>query len=371
LTYRTHTIEFEHSKISRLLLDGSKEALLPNFLLELSNESMRGLNGLGFKPRDLTEVEATLEEEVHESPTIQLKDDNLIEKPTPIGPASEKCPVVAVDVSSIRIGESEQGLLYSLRGAIVWRVGSSYNFTRCGPITFHLNDDMARSVVARKYSNEHVIYSTWSPVTERLLARLRNSLERWMQETACSRIGDGIVLLDGSLTAGTPDNPAFYVEAILRKARKNGNRVMAFSKETRLCYSGRKITRLLEGINIPCILDIDRLIVPQFPSTPVRLMGRVYLAKLGWKSFPFRVDIDRELSEEKSKDTFSLLMGSDLVEQGYPETLRLAHILSTFTANEVLAIQRYLSIEYGLKLMPRLSLRRSLFGPFGTCKEAS
>ncbi|MGQ9542508.1 MAG: DNA double-strand break repair nuclease NurA [Candidatus Bathyarchaeia archaeon] len=352
-------------------MDGSKETLLPSFLLELSNESMKAMNGGVFKPRDLSEAEVNLEEEVDEPHTIQLHDNPTIEKPTPIKPSSKECPVVAVDVSSVRVGESEQGLLYSLRGAIVWREGSSYNFTRCGPVTFHLNDDVARSVANRGCSVEHLPYSSWSPMTERLLARLRNSLERWMQELACSRLVDGIILLDGSLTAGTPDNPTVYVEAILRRAREKGNRVMAFSKETRLCYSGRRITRLLDGTDLPCILNIDRLIVPQFPSAPVRLMGRVYLAKLGLMSFPFRVDVDRQLSEDVSIETFSLLMNSDLVEQGYPETLRLAHILSTFTANEVLAIQRHLSIEYGLKLMPRLSLRRSLFGPFGTSTEAS
>jgi len=52
--------------------------------------------------------------------------------------------------------------------------------------------------------------------------------------------------------------------------------------------------------------------------------------------------------------------------QGYPETLRLAHIFSTFTANDVIAVQRHLASTYGLRIVPRFSVRRSLFGPFGT-----
>jgi hypothetical protein len=192
-----------------------------------------------------------------------------------------------------------------------------------------------------------------------------------MQRLACSRLSRGIVLLDGSLTAGTPDNPTVYLEDILNRSRENGNAVIAFSKETKLCFSGKKITRLLDKANYPCMLNIDRIITPQFPSAPVRLMGRVYVAKLTSRGLPFRVDIDRQLSEESAAKAVGRLINSDIVEQGYPETLRLAHILSTFTANEILAIQRHLSIEYGLKLAPRLSFRRSLFGPYGTSTEAS
>jgi len=352
-------------------LEDSKTTLLPDFLLDLSSESMRTINGGSFEPRELSTAEISLEEEIDEDPAINLKDTPMLSKPTPIPATLGNCSVVAVDVSSIRVGESEQGLLYSLRGALVWREGSSYNFTRCGPLTFHVNDAIARSLNKRSYAKEDLTYSAWSPMTERVLARLRNTLERWMQKIACSRFSKGIVLLDGSLTAGTPDNPTVYVEELLNRARENSNVVIAFSKETRLCYSGKRITRLLDEADPPCMLDIDRLIAPQFPSTPVRLMGRVYVAKLAQISFPFRVDIDRQLPEESGIAAVGRLINSDLVEQGYPETLRLAHILSTFTANEVLAIQRHLSIEYGLRLAPRFSFRRSLFGPFGTSTEAS
>jgi len=180
-----------------------------------------------------------------------------------------------------------------------------------------------------------------------------------------------MVLLDGSLTAGTPDNPAACVEDLLKSSRENGNVAVAFSKETRLCFSGKRITRLLDRAKPPCILNIDKLIAPQFPSTPVRLMGRVYVAKLAAQGLPFRVDIDRQVPEELGLLAMGRLINTDVLEQGYPETLRLAHILSTFTANEILAIQRHLSVEYGLRLAPRLSFRRSLFGPYGTSMEAS
>jgi hypothetical protein len=370
-THRTQEIRSEPPRISRLLLEDSRSTLLPAVLLNLSNESMRTIRGGLFEPRDLTAAEERLEEEFDEEPNITLTKTSAFGEPKPIMTSDDRCQVVAVDVSSVRVGESEEGSLYSLRGAIVWRGDSGYNFGRCGPLTFHLNDEIARILSKKPSSSEPSSYSSWSPITERILARIRNTLERWMQSLACSSISNGIVLLDGSLTSGTPDNPTAYLEGLLANSRERGNTVIAFSKDTRLCFSGRKITRLLEKATPPCMLNIDRLVGPQFPSTPVRLLGRVYVAKIAQQGLTFRVDIDRRLQEDEALQAMARLISSDLVEQGYPETLRLAHILSTFTASEVLAVQRHLSIKYGLRLAPRMSFRRALFGPYGTSTEAS
>jgi hypothetical protein len=48
----------------------------------------------------------------------------------------------------------------------------------------------------------------------------------------------------------------------------------------------------------------------------------------------------------------------------------MAHILSTFTASDVLAMQVFAAARFGVQLIPKLALRRSLFGPFGTAWEA-
>jgi hypothetical protein len=370
-THRTQDIGFEDTKISRLLSEESRSSLLPDFLLSLSSESMRTINGGFFEPREVSAVEVSLNEEDEEEPEISLSSQPIINDPRRVPRVDGSCPVVGVDVSSVRVGESEEGFIYSLRGAIVWREESGYNFTRCGPLTFHLNDAIARFLNKKASTGQRLSYAAWSPMSERVLSRLRNTMERWMQKLACSRLSKGILLLDGSLTAGTPDNPTIYLDDLLTRSRENHSTTIGFSKNTRLCFSGRKITRLLDKATPPCLLNIDPLIAPQFPSTPVKLMGRVYVARLAPRGFPFRVDIDRQTSEEEALAAVGQLVRSDLIDQGYPETLRLAHILSTFTANEILAIQRHLSIEYGLRLAPRMSLRRSLFGPYGTSMEAS
>jgi hypothetical protein len=82
------------------------------------------------------------------------------------------------------------------------------------------------------------------------------------------------------------------------------------------------------------------------------------------------MDVDRGLSKEATVGSIRELMGTDIVDQGYPETLRMAHILSTFTAGDVLAMQAFTAARFGVQLVPKLLLRRSLFGPFGTASEA-
>lgn len=85
--------------------------------------------------------------------------------------------------------------------------------------------------------------------------------------------------------------------------------------------------------------------------------------------FAFRLDVDKEFSDEQVVDAVQRLLGNDLVPHGYPETLRLAHIYSTFTANEVIGLQRCVTKEGNMKIVARTNLRRLLFGPFGKGPE--
>jgi len=369
--HRTESIVYNNSDISSLLSKDleNKEAPLPDFLIQLSNSSMKSIKGERFRPREVSLFDLKMEDEVHQDFPLMIDEKILLNNPIRIEPFAYEVPIVAVDVSSIRIGETEDGVLCALRSSTVWKADSSYLYLRCGPIIFHITDSGHHLISEHLGLRQPTQPDMLSSVTMRILNRLRNSLERWTQRLVCASSRDGIILFDGSLTAGTPDNPVKYVQSILESARENGNVVLAFSKATKLAIAGQRITRLLEEMPAPCLLDVDREIGEQFPSTPVKLLGRVYVAKLALGGFTFRLDIDRQVPIEGAIETVSKLFGSDLVEQGYPETLRLAHILSTFTANEVIGIQRFISKNYGLRIVSQPNLRRSLFGPFGTGRD--
>jgi hypothetical protein len=202
--------------------------------------------------------------------------------------------------------------------------------------------------------------------TLRILTRLRNHVERWVQEVLSTTVKNGILLIDGSLTAGTPDNPAGRVNKILTTARNNNSLVVAMSKSTQLTVGGKNILAFSNDANTPHLIDITHIVEEEYPAYPVRFLGHVFVAKLSADGFLFRVDIDREVSAEDATRALGRVAGADVVFHGYPETLRIAHIFSTFTSNEILAIQRFVAANHHVTLQARPNLRRSLFGPFGT-----
>jgi len=359
-----HRTQITHVSIdeisSSLLLDHSERSLLPSFLVELSSRSMRQVNGRRFSPREVSIFNMAVEDELAEPTSPLTIGDREDIRTIPLAP-SAAVKVAAVDVSSLKIGETETGVLVAIRGALVWKSGRGYQYVRCGPLTFHLGHGMDEGS-----SSAFGGLGSTQMFTERAISRLRNTLERWIQREICVSFEDAIILFDGSLTVGTPDNPTSYLARILESARERGSAVLAFSKSTKLCAFGKKITSLVSGAPAPCLVDVDQAITKQFRSYPVRLAGHVYVAKLVEDGFAFRLDIDRQLPQDTCLDAANRLIASDIVMQGYPETLRLAHIFSTFTANEVIAVQRYLASAHGLRITPRFSITKSLFGPFGT-----
>jgi hypothetical protein len=111
----------------------------------------------------------------------------------------------------------------------------------------------------------------------------------------------------------------------------------------------------------PYLLETDGL----RPKPPIVLLGGVYVAKLSHGNYSFRLDIDKENSRSQRVEAVEKLIGNDVLRQGYPETLKLAHILCTFTANEVIAMQYFVASKCGLKIIDRPDMHRLLFGPFG------
>ena len=365
MIHRTQTTNASIEEISSSLhLEHSERSLLPSFLVELSSKSMEQVTGRAFSPREISIFAMAVEDEWTERAWALALGDREDCRTVPLNPSTPSS-VAAADVSSLKIGETETGVLVAIRGAIVWKSDQSYQYTRCGPLTFHLTYETdGGSPTGLSGLGPSQMF------TERAISRLRNVLERWIQKEICVSFRDAIVLFDGSLTVGTPDNPTAYLARILESARERGNVVLAFSKTTKLCAFGRKITSLVSRSAAPCVVDVDQAVTKQFKSYPVRLAGHVYVAKLVEDGFAFRVDVDRQVSRDQRVEAMNRLIASDVVMQGYPETLRLAHIFSTFTANDVIAVQRYLALTHGLRIAPRFNVRKSLFGPFGTWEAA-
>jgi len=186
--------------------------------------------------------------------------------------------------------------------------------------------------------------------------RIASLLERWLQTMLSKTITNGLVLFDGSLTSGIGDTSTQRMKEILGSARKMGNVVLAFSKMTSLRFNGYLITDVLLGYKPPYLFEIAGL----KPKPPIVLLGDVYVARLTKGNYAFRLDIDKEVSIEQKIEAVEKLLGNDLFSQSYPETLRLAHILCTFTANEVIAMQHFITRKYDLKIINRPDMQASV-----------
>ena len=295
-----------------------------------------------------------------------LAETNIGEgKPIRLRQNAIETSVYGIDTSNIVIGETREGILSAVRGSIVWRENGRYQYVRHGPFIFHITEE-----------NKYVLYNTLrqiyadaenkvgAPILEKAVERIRSVLERWLQKQLCEATHDSLLLWDGSLTTRTGNGSISVLSEMLRTARENRNYVLAISKKTSLSVSGRKLGGLLDDKLTPCLLDVDHAVRTHYGNN-LRFFGRMYAAKLAPSPFTFRLDIDRQVSENEGFDAVSRLLANELLRDNYPETLRLAHVLSRFSASEVLAMQRYVVENYGLKIDAELDVRQVLFGPYG------
>lgn len=334
------------------------DTALPQRFLEQSLYSLRQVQHQELQPNHQLYQQLAVAEQYPSS--IQLKP-----QPIPIKPDRQETLIAAVDTSTIKIGETATGIVVAVRGAIAWRQNHAYKYMRLGPFIFHITEDNKGAV----YNTlEHSYFSTTygsmhqsAPNIMQMPMRLASLLERWMQMMLAKTVNGGVILFDGSLTAGTLDTPTQRLREILSYARRNGSTVLAFSKATTLRANGILITEHLPNHDPPYLLETTGL---HF-KPPTVLLGAVYVARLNKSNLAFRLDIDKEITNEQSLEAVRKLLGNDLYKQSYPETLRLSHILCTFTANEVLAIKHFITRKHGIQMVNRPDMHRLLFGPFG------
>lgn len=295
-----------------------------------------------------------------------LNDEAMCFEEISLQPLYENASVIAVDVSSMRVGETKEGILIAIRGAVVWNFQRKYKYMRLGPFLFHVTEENKNQLFNLLCKQHFPFAKVTAPDLLHVQTRIAAILEQWLQINLCVASSDSLILIDGSLVGGTPEAPEGIVSEILRAAKNKGNTILAFSKLSRLHFDGRCLTDVARKGTPPCLIKINGL-EPCMGS--FRLFGDIYVAKLSEGALSFRLDIDKELPQPLAENAVQRLLGNDVVYQGYPETLRLAHIYSIFTASEVIGMQRYLTQQCGLKILVKPNLRRVLFGPFGKGPE--
>jgi hypothetical protein len=326
---------------------------------------MRNIDGgyLQTNPAPNTHTET---KHIAEKTEITKIQQSRILKRIKLEPSTTEKTVVGLDVSSIRIGETDTGELCAIRGAIVWKQKNRYKYQRIGPFPFHVTEQNKKEIFDIFRKNQLEISE--APNTFNIQTRIGNLLERWLQLGISCSAYDTIILWDGSMTAGMVDCPVQEMAHLLETARNRLSTVLAFSKNSNLRISGHKLTDYAKKALPPCLLKTNS--VPSAQG-PILLLGDIYVAKLTRGVCSFRLDIDKKVPKDQAIEAVQILLGNDHLVQSYPETLRLAHIYSTFTATEVIGIQRFIARQYGLKIITRPNVRRMLFGPFAKGAEGS
>jgi hypothetical protein len=334
------------------------DTTLPQRFLEQSIQSLKQVQRQTFQLNQQTFQQFRILEQ--QPSKLRLK-----RQPIPLKPNHQETTIAAVDTSTIKIGETSTGIIIAIRGATTWKQNRQYHYTRLGPFIFHITEENKNEVyntLEKAYFNTyHSSNRQASPHFMQMPTRLASLLERWLQTMLAKTVTNGLILFDGSLTSGTVDTPVQRMKNILNLARKNQSTVLAFSKMTSLRVNGYLITEQLPKHDPPYLLETTGL---RF-KPPTVLLGDIYVARLNRAKYAFRLDIDRETPLQHRMAAVEKLLGNDLYMQGYPETLRLAHILCTFTANEVLAMKHFITRKHGIQIINRPDMHRLLFGPFG------
>lgn len=332
---------------------------LPKHFIELSLQSLKQTKHQQILPTKKT----TTQFSTHQRPQPPIPTTELLT----LTPNPTTTNIVAIDVSSVKLGETKTGILLGVRGAVVWKNPDHYRYLRLGPFPFHITQHIENRIRRLYHQNHAASYLQENSIPQAyfIQSRLTTLLERWIQSSIAHTTHNSIILWDGSLTAGTTETSVSTMQELLATARSNRNIILAFSKMTRLSLQGIRLTDLIKHTP-PCLLRIK-----EYTDCigPLRLMGNVYVAKFTKGSFAFRMDADKQLPSVRVVDAVQNLLGNDLILQSYPETLRLAHIFSTFTAIEVLGLQRCIIQKSNLKVVTKLNMHRLLFGRFGKGPE--
>ena len=245
---------------------------------------------------------------------------------TTIHPIHEDALVAAIDSSSFKLAETEEGSLYGIKcGIAMAYAGRALMHFKIGPVLFYLSENSIRESELDERLSRLVLMD--DDFAKRLV-RVRT--ERAVQKELASHFTSSIILIDGSLKAS----------------------VFGISKATKLKVLDRAAAPLTK-VPGPAYIDVDTIIKSMIRNT----VGNNSMVKLDKNGPVLRADIVGDRSE-----SLGMLLGNDPVAGGYPETLRLAHHISTFSSTEITCLRSHVLNRYDVTELAADDIRSMLLG---------
>jgi hypothetical protein len=268
---------------------------------------------------------------------------------TTIRPIKENALVAAIDSSSIKLAETEDGSLYAIKCSVATAYAShTLMHFKIGPVLFYLSEKTVHESELEERLSRLVLLD--DDLAKRLI---RVRVERAVQKEIASHFTNSIILVDGSLKASIFEERDRSIRKISESSVLRKNMLVGISKSTRLKALDRAAAPLTK-VPGPAYIEVDDIIKSLIRNT----VGSNLMVKLEKGSSPIlRADIVGDISQ-----SLGMLLGNDVVAGGYPETLRLAHHISTFTSTEVTCLRSHILNNYDVTELAAEDIRRTLLG---------
>ena len=271
---------------------------------------------------------------------------------TTIQPKADNTTICAMDSSTIQLAETEDGSLYGVKSGVVLSIGANalIHF-KIGPILFYLSEEtIDHSELDHRLAKLILIDSDFA----KRLIRIR--VERVIQMELSSNFSKSVILIDGSLKSSLFEEKRQGIKNVAENCILRQNSMIGISKSSKLRIIDR-ISTPLAKIQGPAYMDVNLIIRSLVRNT----VGDNLIAKFGTHNSPIlRVDV---VSGNSDKDeALGKLLGNDSIACGYPETLRLAHHVSTFSFTEISCLRGHVLSKYDVTELASEDIRKTLLG---------
>lgn len=269
---------------------------------------------------------------------------------TTIRPIKENALIAAIDSSSIKLAETEDGSLYGIKcGIATAYAGHTLMHFKIGPGLFYLSEKTINESELEERLSRLVLLD--DDLAKRLI---RVRVERAVQKEIANNFTNSIILVDGSLKASIFEERDCRISKISESSVLRKNKLIGISKSTKLKALDRAAAPLTK-VPGPAYIEVEDIIKSLIRNT----IGSNLMVKLekGTSTPILRADIVGDVGQ-----SLGMLLGNDIVAGGYPETLRLAHHISTFTSTEVTCLRSHILNNYNVTELAAEDIRRTLLG---------
>jgi hypothetical protein len=290
-----------------------------------------------------------------------------------------RMPLVAIDAGVLDLGVSRTGFALAFKAAVVAQdVDGTHSITKIGPrVKFIVPDNRAELLrfVGRAMSKEDMFVTIHPDGTLTVKAgatepnqfkdRIRNFIERMLQLDVVRQLEGGVLLVDGALTLRTYNTPEVFLQRLGKEAGKRNSEIIGVSKKSRVTVDGVHIGALLD--DDPTDAGYRRIVTLDSEGTEAeaesRNLGAPFAVRFAPGGFTFRVDVTRQSLLPNEEAALEALYANTQMTLGYPNLLRLAHIHSAFTKDEIISLQVMTAHDYRVSMRPPEDLS-VIFAPF-------